>query len=227
MCGRFTLTAEAADIINHYGLSTQDIPEYKKTYNAAPAQQILSVIHDGKDYRAGYIQWGLPSIQKGGKPGKLTTNARSETLQDYALFRESFQRRRIIIPADSFLESINTDNGKQPIRIMLSSGALFSLAAIYESWKTPEGKQSACVIITTEPNRHVAQYHNRMPVILNDEEEAIWLNRNVNDMKLLRLLLKPYRADLMTSYPVSRLANDVHYNSPMLLKEINLDEKLF
>lgn len=227
MCTRFTLTAEAEEIINHYNLSQSDFPVYKKVYNASASQQILSVIHNGSEFRAGNIEWGIPSKTKGTKQEKPIINIRKENLSDHAMYRESFQRRRIIIPADGFYEWMNTNQGKQPIRIVLSSNDLFSLAAVYESWETTEGKKSACAIVTTESNRIVAPFNNRMPVILKDDDEAIWLDRSIKDMEQLRSFLKPYRADLMKSYPVTQLVNDSQYNSPMLIKEVSLEEKLF
>ncbi|WP_245997312.1 SOS response-associated peptidase family protein [Brevibacillus invocatus] len=35
----------------------------------------------------------------------------------------------------------------------------------------------SCTIITTKPNDVDADIHDRMPVILNKDDEAIWLDR--------------------------------------------------
>ncbi|MEK8217190.1 SOS response-associated peptidase [Paenibacillus sp. FSL L8-0463] len=166
--------------------------------------------------------FGISSNEK-----KPIINARSETVSEYAMFRTSFLRRRIIIVADGFYEWMNTDTGKQPMRIVLKTRGIFSMAGIYESWNTPEGKKSSCAILTTEPNRIVAPIHNRMPVILHEDDEAAWLDRSNQDDELLRSFLKPYRADLMESYPVSKLVGDIKYNSELLLKKVSLEPRLF
>ena len=59
MCGRYTLLADELDIIKAFDLQQESIEGYEPNYNVAPGQQVLAIIHDGKDKRAGYLRWGL------------------------------------------------------------------------------------------------------------------------------------------------------------------------
>src|SRR5690625_6336053 len=64
MCGRYTLHAKEEEIIKTFQL-TDPILDYEPSYNIAPGQDVLVIIHDGKKKRAGYLRWGLvPSWAK-------------------------------------------------------------------------------------------------------------------------------------------------------------------
>lgn len=52
-----------------------------------------------------------------------------------------------------------------------------------------------CTIITTKPNELMEDIHDRMPVILTDENEKEWLNPKNTDLDYLQSLLQPYDAD--------------------------------
>ena len=58
----------------------------------------------------------------------------------------------------------------------------------------------------------MAPIHNRMPVILLPENEKLWLDDS--NEAVLRELLKPYPADRMTAYPVSKLVNSPKNDVP-------------
>lgn len=96
MCGRFTITANLDEIASRYDLDDTALPSnYWPSNNVAPTQQAISIIHDGKRRRAGFLSCGLiPRWSKEAKIASQTINARSETITDKPAFRESFQRRR-------------------------------------------------------------------------------------------------------------------------------------
>src|SRR5690606_30862480 len=127
--------------------------------------------------------WGLiPSWADDPKVGFSMINARAETAATKPAFRDSIRRKRCLIPADGFYEWKKTSHGKQPMRIMLKSRSIFSMAAIYETWIAPDGSRiNSCSILTTTPNAIVAPIHDRMPVILKPEEESLWLDLSVQD----------------------------------------------
>ncbi len=116
MCGRYTLTATAEDIQVLFGLEPDAFPKtYAPTYNAAPSQSLLAIIHDGIRSMAGHLDWGFTSLDPRGKSSERVINVRSETVMDKPMFRTPFQHRRLIIPADSYYEWVMTDKGKQPM----------------------------------------------------------------------------------------------------------------
>jgi putative SOS response-associated peptidase YedK len=76
---------------------------------------------------------------------------------------------------------------------------------------------TTCTIIITVANELVAPLHNRMPVILPRADYDAWLDPSRSDPAHLMPLLRPYPAEEMTCYPVSRLVNDVRNDSPQVI----------
>src|SRR5699024_6978755 len=110
MCGRYTLLADEVEVLKEFGLS-HPITNYEPSYNIAPGQQVLAIIHDGKIKRAGYLKWGLvPSWAKDPKIGYKMINARSETAHEKPSFKHLMARKRCLIIADSFYEWKKADS---------------------------------------------------------------------------------------------------------------------
>ncbi|WP_066293870.1 SOS response-associated peptidase [Bacillus sp. FJAT-29937] len=224
MCGRFTLTASFEQIIDRFDIEQfmeEDL--FSPSYNVAPSQSVLSVINDGSKNRLGFLRWGLiPSWAKDEKIGYKMINARAETLNEKPSFRHAYKNRRCLVIADSFYEwKRHDDKTKTPMRIKLKSDQLFAMAGLWEQWKSPQGKSVfTCSVITTTPNELVKDIHDRMPVILNPEDEKIWLNRTITDTAYLDQLLKPLDKELMETYEVSSLVNSPKNNSVELIQRI-------
>ncbi|CAM2814528.1 SOS response-associated peptidase [Paenibacillus sediminis] len=223
MCGRFTLTVSLEQLLVRYDVHmTYSISYHHPQYNVAPTQQVLAIIHDGTRNRLGELKWGLvPSWAKEPAVSGKMINARSETLAHKPAFKLPFERKRCIIPADSFYEWQLTAESKQPYRIGLKDGGIFSLAGLYDTWTNPDGtKLSSCTIITTSANSLMAPIHDRMPVILPQEAEDEWLRRDNHNIEALQQLLVPYPAEEMKAYPVSTLVNSVKNNSPACIEAL-------
>jgi putative SOS response-associated peptidase YedK len=89
----------------------------------------------------------------------------------------------------------------------------FAFAGLWESWDNGEEIRS-CTIITTDANDLVGKVHNRMPVILQPEDYEMWLDPDFDEREPLTSLLKPFPADAMQAYPVSRRVNKPSNNEP-------------
>lgn len=224
LCGRFTLFAEYADIIDRFAIEqgiTMD--EYEFSYNIAPSQSVLSVINDGMKNRMGFLRWGLiPPWAKDEKIGYKMINARAETLAEKNSFRTAYKSKRCLVIADSFYEWKRLpDKSKTPMRIKLKSSDLFAMAGLWEHWESPKGQSIySCTVITTKPNELVEDIHDRMPVILKPEDEKIWLDPTIKNTEVLGGLLKPLPQEYMEAYEVSSLVNSPRNNSPNLIQEI-------
>lgn len=110
---------------------------------------------------------------------------------------------------------------KQPMRIVLKDRQLFSMAALYDTWTSSDGRKvHTCTIVTTSPNKLVEDIHERMPVILKPEDEAKWLNRKNQNTELLKSLLKPYPDEFMEAYPVSQIVGNVKNDTEECIKGI-------
>ncbi|SIT83819.1 SOS response-associated peptidase [Edaphobacillus lindanitolerans] len=220
MCGRFTLYVPYAELIERFSATAAIVEsDYEASYNIAPSQQVVAVINDGNRNRLGKLKWGLiPRWADDPKIGSRLINARAETVADKPSFREAFKRRRCLIPADSFYEWKKADGQKKPMRIRLKGEEVFGIAGLWETWVSPDGeKVHSCTAITTKPNGLMAEIHDRMPVILPKEKEALWLDPGNRDTEALRELLVPFDAARMEAYEVSPGVNSPKNNGPELI----------
>ena len=129
--------------------------------------------------------------------------------------RVALRKRRCLIPADGFYEWQQQGRRKQPVYITLKAREPFSFAGLWESWRSPEGEESrSCTIITTEANELLTPIHDRMPVILAKDREAVWLDPTIQDPARLLPLLTSYPAEEMEVYPVNLRVNNPGNDGP-------------
>jgi putative SOS response-associated peptidase YedK len=117
--------------------------------------------------------------------------------------------------ADGFYEWRPAGKRKVPVYIFLKSKTPFGFAGLYETWKSPEGKElRTCTIITTEANDLVRPIHDRMPVILPERFEDRWLDPGEGSRERLQALLTPYPAGEMDAYDVTPVVNSATNDAP-------------
>ena len=128
------------------------------------------------------------------------------------------------MPASGFYEWQKTERGKIPYFIHLKDTELFAFAGLYDVWKDAEGQElRTYTILTTTPNALMQPIHNRMPVILQPDDEGTWIDPGVNDPVSLLSLLKPFPAELMEAYTVSRAVNSPANDSNELLSPVDYE----
>ena len=210
MCGRYTLTVDAAVLAELFELEPPT--DLEPRYNIAPTQAvpIVRTAPDG-GRRWARVRWGLiPSWAKDESIGSRLINARAETAADKPSFRSAFKHRRCLIPADGFYEWAKTEGGKVPHHVRFADRRPFAFAGLWERWMPPEGEAvDSCTILTTAPNGLVAGIHDRMPVILPPGAYADWLAPGPLGPDAAEAMLVPHPGDGMEAVPVSR-----HVNSP-------------
>jgi putative SOS response-associated peptidase YedK len=221
MCGRFTLNVTPDQLQLRFDAESLTF-EIEPRFNIAPGQSIAAVIADRGERRIGQLRWGLvPFWAKDEKIGYKMINAKSETVQEKPAFKSSFLRKRCLIPADGFYEWQKTADGKQPMRIVMKNEEIFAMAGLYDTWTAPDGsKLHTCTVLTTKPNELMSSIHDRMPVILRREDEAIWLDREKQDAELLQSLLVPYPQEEMRAYPVHAMVGNVKNDLPACIESL-------
>lgn len=180
-------------------LGLGDLPtEFIPNHNIAPGANIPVVINP-VDRNVQMFRWGLiPGWAKDEKIGYRMFNARAETVAEKPSFRVPFRSQRCLIPADGFYEWKMVEDRKYPFLFTLKEKRPFTFAGLWESWRDKEGGViKSCTIITTVPNSLVAQYHDRMPVILADENRWHWLeDRSQNELQAMLTPIDPGIMDL-------------------------------
>lgn len=225
MCGRVMQKTPLSEIRVLFE-TFNPMPNTPSNFNAAPTQ-LLPVVRLDQDGRRSLdlLRWGLiPFWAKDAAIGSRCINAMAETVAAKPAFREAFRRgRRCLVPVDGFYEWQKTPMAKQPYLIGMADGSPLALAGLWETWKDAEAGGEVIqtfTVLTTEPNELCALIHNRMPVILGQENWPAWLGEVDMPQDELLGMLRPYPARLMRAYPVDRRVGNVRNNDPGLLARI-------
>lgn len=169
------------------------------------------------------MRWGLvPYLAKSllDWKGFSTINAKAETLQERALWRGPFQKRRCLVPADGFYEWKKIDpKTKQPWAYTLTDGQPFAFAGLWDAWKNPDTGDwlQSFAVITTTPNELTAEVHDRMPVILHPRDYDRRLERGHVEQPPIDLL-RPYEAEAMQAAQAHPKVGNVRNNGPEMLQ---------
>ncbi|MEZ4519144.1 MAG: SOS response-associated peptidase [Chloroflexota bacterium] len=221
MCGRFSLFADGEEVAAHYGLD--EVPFLAPRYNIAPTQPVAAVrlAYNSPERELTHFQWGLiPSWSKDPSIGSRLINARSETAAEKPSFRSAFKRRRCLIPTSGFYEWQKVGKGKQPMFIHPAEGDLMSFAGLWEYWQSADGSElETCTILTTGPNAIMEPIHNRMPVIVEPDDYAMWLDPETPADQLMHLL-RPSESSLLDAYPVSTVVNNPRNEDPACIQPV-------
>lgn len=226
MCGRYTLI-DLAQFTAYFPWIIPADEGPPARYNVAPSQAV-PVVLNRPEPRIGYVHWGLiPPWADDPAIGNRMINARAESLDEKPAFRHALRRRRCLVPASGFFEwRKNSDGTKTPLYIRRSDGRPMAFAGLWEVWHSPDGTEvPSCTIITTDSNELILPIHNRMPVILKEEDYRRWLDSLERQPSEVMDLLAPYPAERMLAEPVSRVVNDPKHDTPDCIEPLVEDEQ--
>lgn len=222
MCGRFALSAKTEEVEKLLPELYIDI-EIKPNYNIVPTSQIPIIVNFNKPTLV-LAYWGLiPFWAKDKKTANKMINARAESLLQKPSFKNLFISKRCLIPSTGFFEwqkNIVTNN-KIPYYIKVKNENVFTFAGLWDKWidkQTGEEIISA-TIITTQSNEKINQIHNRMPLIIQNDDRDKWLNPNTGIESLLKLL-QPLPSELIEFYQISQKVNNPSNNSAEIIQPI-------
>ncbi len=217
MCGRYSFILEDEMIRERFGVTVRSAI-YKARYNCAPTQK-LAVISNENPEELSLYRWGLiPFWAKDIAIGNKLINAKSETILEKPVFKNSFKNKRCLVLSDGFYEW-KKDAGKIPYRITRKDGSAFAMAGIWDKWINQESEEiHSFAILTTVPNSLMEKIHDRMPVILDRKTERKWIENT--SLEELLSMLKPCDASSLIAVPVSTLVNSPRNDSPEVLTPI-------
>ncbi len=218
MCGRYWITSPADVLTSRFrvkGVPAALLPRW----NAAPGQD-LPVVRLGPsgDRILEPMRWGLvPAWVADASDAGRPINARAETAATKPSFRESFRRRRALVPADGFYEWRRRGPETVPFAFRKKSREPFAIAGLWDEWH-PRGAPPlrTFALLTTGASSDVAPVHDRMPVILASGAEELWLDAGVEDEGQLLSVLRPLPAGDLESFAVSSRINSARVDDPSL-----------
>lgn len=208
MCGRFTLYSPIETIAGRFNVSPYSLESLRPRYNISPSETCLTVISSGGMSSPESMEWGFISKSQKSKSSYRLINSRVDKLSSVPRFLSSLQQRRCLVVADGFYEWEKNASKEGPTYYQLQDNSPFAFAGIWTYGLSRSGsKVKRFSIITTVANSLVGQTHHRMPAILSEESEALWLDQSRQHYLGLLSMLIPFPSGSMKGYKVSNFVN--------------------
>lgn len=181
MCGRFAVTLPNDAMAQLFAASPANHLPHGPEFNVCPTDQVAVAVREGEARRLVPMRWGfIPHWYKTPSGGPLLINARSETIAEKPAFKSACRDRRCLMAVSGFYEWTKDSAGNRlPWYITRADGQPLVFAGIWQEWNAHRIDLDAvwrtCAIVTCAANPAMAQIHHRMPVILEQEDWALWL----------------------------------------------------
>ena len=218
MCGRFVNLNKIDKLNKIFEINESENVENGISYNIAPSQSTI-IITNSKLFKIEKADWGMKFFDKRQNQEKNIINSRLETIQNKILFKESFEKRRCIIPANGYYEWSINDNIKIPYFINIPDKETIYFAGIWKYLNFKKSSMKVFSIITKPSNSLLKEIHDRMPVTLSSEESKDYLDHNNSDY--LRNNVKSLLEEYFEFFKISRFVNNPINNSSECIKPIN------
>jgi putative SOS response-associated peptidase YedK len=206
MCGRID-AHDPVGVNNLVSILDVVIPKdrFPPRYNIAPGATLATVCHK-VGFDVADMHWGIvPHWAKPGQFERPLINARAETIHEKPSFRKLVARTRVIVPVNGFYEWRRSEGNRATFYFRSSDQGALALAGIYQIDR--DGKMQCC-LITTAANSVMRPIHDRMPVLVQREAMADWLQSE--DKHLLDALMQPAADDSIEAMQVSSYVNNAH-----------------
>jgi len=131
-----------------------------------------------------WMQAGLvPSYAQDDTGAELRTEAHAEAISCSSWLRTAFRRRRCLLPARLLNEHGHlSSGGDQECSFAPASNEIFSLAAVWDSWTNDAGSQlETFAIISTLTAPLLRPLFQRMPVVIEPQDQDRWLHSSIHD----------------------------------------------
>ena len=218
MCGRFVNLNKIDKLNKIFEINESENVENGISYNIAPSQSTI-IITNSKLFKIEKADWGMKFFDKRQNQEKNIINSRLETIQKKILFKESFEKRRCVIPANGYYEWSVKDNIKIPYFINIPEKEMIYFAGIWKYFNFKKSSMKVFSIITKPANNLLKEIHDRMPVTLSAEESKDYLDHNNSDYLTnnVQSILEEY----FEFFKISKFVNNPFNNSSECIKPIN------
>lgn len=167
MCGRYHFSTVLLDEIRELteprdwklelGVTDKDI-------HPGDTAPVMVAGEEGNTLEVRRLRWGYPT--PGGKG--LVFNARSESVLEKRMFRDSVNQRRAVIPVSWFYE---WNKNKEKFTFTREGSGVIYLAGFYGRYEDGDH----FVILTTQANPSMEPVHSRMPLVLERDQVKTWI----------------------------------------------------
>lgn len=183
MCNRVRSLKDWSQIPRELSAS---LVNFEYNPNVAPTENMLVFMTETEKKPVGRLaRFGINLTTQNGKKRPPLLNARTDTLRRGS-FRTLVAEKRCVIPAEGFYEWREENGKKQPYYFYRLDGKPILFAGIWDNSEVKGDTVASFAILTDEPNELIAQFHDRMPVVVDDP--LPWLQGGDQPLDLLEPL---------------------------------------
>ena len=175
-------------------------------WNLAPKSQVLMLFQKQQEQHAAMALWGFTSEWMTDLT-RAVAHARVETVSTQPMFKKAWRTQRCLLPANGFFEWRGLHR-KHPFWLY-SEEPVLCFAAIWDVYAVP-GRDYYSVAMLTQQAANL-----RRPIVLNKQQQAVWLNPESSDEALQAILAEPQPQ--LRERRVSTLINDPQVDGPHCL----------
>lgn len=223
------------EIEKRFGATAVEPERYQINANVTPGQ-FAPVITNENPQTIDFLKFGFTPFWA--KKQMYVINARSEGdhnkeddpsyqgakgIINKPFFRTSIRKKRCLVIADAFIEGPKKEKLSKPYCVYLREGERpFAFAGVWDTWTNKETGEliDTFAIITTTANSVLQKIgHHRSPVILDQNQEKLWLDQSIplNDVTSM---LTPLPGEAMNAYPISPAIKNPRVHDLDLLKPV-------
>jgi putative SOS response-associated peptidase YedK len=219
VCGRYTNTAGPEELNDRFRVPISDDAGTRR-FNIAPTEEVLAIVNGREGRSARMLRWGLvPTWAKDLKSSGKMINARMETVMQRPAYRSLIPKasRRALQLADGYFEWLAAERvggraglgPRQPFLFQVDGGIPFAFASLWTPAKVQGSWVVSVALLTCDAasNRTAAAIHDRMPVILADEDaQQAWLDDSLGAEEALALC-GPLPSERLSASPANPALN--------------------
>ncbi len=243
MCGRMA-QSEPSRYAQRLNALVDPELEWRASWNIGPTSPVLGVRERHGERVLAVFSWGLlPGWCNDPKAAARAFNARVESVATKPMFRQAFQRRRLLVPVDGFYEWAavggSGSSRKQPYFFERADGDPVVLAGLWEYWVRGDERRRSATVLTSRAGPDMQGVHDRQPVVLEPADWTRWLDPDVgddpdatdvtgtagtatavgSDADLVRELSEP-RGGVLVHHPVGADVGSVRNDGPHLVEAV-------
>jgi putative SOS response-associated peptidase YedK len=232
MCGRYGLGlsfSSLAALLQAKPLPHLEDLEWGPDYNLAPTDLAPVLLELNGKRRLGLFRWGLlPFWASDPRIAAKLINARSETVAEKPAFREAFATQRLLVPASGWYEWRHAEEprkkkAEKPTPHWIHGAnpdEMLMLAGLGSRWvdKASGLAHDTFTILTTDALGAASEVHDRMPLVLVEELQALWLSPSTPKSALIDVM-QPYAGSL-AHHEVSTEVNSVRSDGARLIEPV-------
>lgn len=167
-----------------------------------------------------------------------TLNVQAEGMWTSPMFKEAAYNQRCIIPVGGYFEYYHLNKKKYPYFITAKSKEALLLAGICNQWTNEDTGETidTLSIVTTSPNESMRRIHNnpsaksgpRMPLIIKEGDEDLWLSeiKNEHDLNEVKKVIRSFPDAALSYTTVAPLVGKNGSGNTAKAKEEYLYEEL-